>query len=281
MKMKDTFINPLLHPFAAPAITTPIDDEYYRPDTPSESIDHLPIASRFIGVSSVRSETPLSPTASTPNNRTATPVIPTPDNDSDTEQEDAFEVGHGRKTSFALTAAAKAAHPRSPYGTAIRSGLKMVNGKTKSQLTTRSHQSLPPPARITIPPGATSTTSLGRQSGNERERPPTAELVNRRAQTATPSRVLKKVRKDSFTENGLTFPGGVPPHALPEDLRKCLEVIENGILLGHLHLSEALRKRYDEQYPLVRSLADVFVTNVSTTSIKMSMAKLHTVGYIK
>jgi hypothetical protein len=62
----------------------------------------------------------------------------------------------------------------------------------------------------------------------------------------------------------VAFPGGVPPHVLPEDLRKCLEVIENGILIGHLTLSEALKKRYDEQYPLVRSLADVFVTNVSS-----------------
>jgi hypothetical protein len=52
------------------------------------------------------------------------------------------------------------------------------------------------------------------------------------------------------------------PHQLPDDLRRCLEVIEDSILAGHLKLSEGLRKRYDEQYPLVRSLADVFVANV-------------------
>ena len=55
---------------------------------------------------------------------------------------------------------------------------------------------------------------------------------------------------------------GVTPNQLPDDLRQCLEVIEDGILVGHLKLSKAFRKRYDEQYPLVRSLADVFVANV-------------------
>ena len=54
---------------------------------------------------------------------------------------------------------------------------------------------------------------------------------------------------------------GVAPHQLPNDLRQCLEVIED-ILMGHLKLSEGLRRRYDGQYPHVRSLADVFVANV-------------------
>jgi hypothetical protein len=55
--------------------------------------------------------------------------------------------------------------------------------------------------------------------------------------------------------------GGVAPHQLPDDLRLCLEGIE-GILAEHLKLAKALRKRYDEQYPLVRSLTDIFLANV-------------------
>ena len=55
---------------------------------------------------------------------------------------------------------------------------------------------------------------------------------------------------------------GVAPHQLPEYLRQCLEVIENSILAGHLKLSQGLRKLYDERYPLVRSLADIFFANV-------------------
>ncbi|KAJ9109151.1 hypothetical protein QFC21_000479 [Naganishia friedmannii] len=37
---------------------------------------------------------------------------------------------------------------------------------------------------------------------------------------------------------------------LPEDLRIVLEVTRNSILKGHIALSDALRERYDDQYPL-------------------------------
>ncbi|KAK4686191.1 hypothetical protein P7C73_g3945, partial [Tremellales sp. Uapishka_1] len=48
---------------------------------------------------------------------------------------------------------------------------------------------------------------------------------------------------------------------LPEDLEKVLTVLSNGILQGHLKLAAALRRRYENQYPLVRSLADVFISH--------------------
>jgi hypothetical protein len=73
--------------------------------------------------------------------------------------------------------------------------------------------------------------------------------------------VLRKTLKNSTSEP-VTVPGAIPPRQLPEDLRICLEVIENDLLEGHVRLSEALKKRYEEQYPLVRSLADVFVSSV-------------------
>ncbi|KAJ4501494.1 hypothetical protein C8R41DRAFT_18 [Lentinula lateritia] len=85
----------------------------------------------------------------------------------------------------------------------------------------RSHQSLPPASKLL---NGVSTQSLGER---------------RRAQSIS----------------------GVPPHLLPPDLRICLEVIDSGVFEGHKRLAEALRKRYDDQYPLVRSLADVFVAN--------------------
>lgn len=50
---------------------------------------------------------------------------------------------------------------------------------------------------------------------------------------------------------------------LPEDLKKVLTVLAGGILQGHIRLATALRKRYDDQYPLVRSLADIFNSHVS------------------
>jgi hypothetical protein len=72
--------------------------------------------------------------------------------------------------------------------------------------------------------------------------------------------MLRKSKK-SLTKADVIVNGGIAPHQLPDELRQCLEVIEDSILAGHLKLSEGLRKRYDEQYPLVRSLADVFVAN--------------------
>jgi hypothetical protein len=298
--MKESFIDPLLHPFAVNPLAAQSDEDYYREDTPSQSVDHLPIASRFLGPSSLRSATPGTPNTITTTQRTnaTTPMIPTPDQDSDSERDDYDEAGPnagklvgtskaGKKTGFALSAAAKANHPRSPYGTQSRaSGATTATNanprlaRMMPQLSSRSHHSLPPPPRGTGPAGATSTTSLGRKAANEEKererehRPATTEptshdrrVTSRHAHFAPsppPGRVLKKTRRGSEDQPKLVvFPGGVPPHVLPEDFRKCLEVIENGILIGHLKLSEALRKRYDEQYPLVRSLADVFVGNVS------------------
>ncbi len=91
---------------------------------------------------------------------------------------------------------------------------------------------------------------------------PTATTADRRTDKTSTSRVLKKLRR-SITTPDMLLPDSVSPHQLPEDLRKVLEVLENGIFDGHVILSENLRKRYEEQYPLVRSLADVFVSNVS------------------
>ncbi|GMK59921.1 hypothetical protein CspeluHIS016_0901380 [Cutaneotrichosporon spelunceum] len=51
------------------------------------------------------------------------------------------------------------------------------------------------------------------------------------------------------------------PVTLPDDLEQVLTVISSGILEGHVKLVTALRKRYDEQFPLVRSLADVFTSH--------------------
>lgn len=74
------------------------------------------------------------------------------------------------------------------------------------------------------------------------------------------SRLSSNIRKriSSVTSSADTD----SPLVVPEDLRIVLQVIGNSILKGHLALSDALRKRYDEQYPLVRSLADIFIEHV-------------------
>ncbi|OSC97910.1 hypothetical protein PYCCODRAFT_1525084 [Trametes coccinea BRFM310] len=74
------------------------------------------------------------------------------------------------------------------------------------------------------------------------------------------TRVLKKFRK-SNPKMQVLIPDVVPPTQLSADLQKCLEGIEDGILDGHIRSGDGSRKKYTEQYPLVLSLADVFVSN--------------------
>ncbi|KAF8502865.1 hypothetical protein F5888DRAFT_1121837 [Russula emetica] len=61
----------------------------------------------------------------------------------------------------------------------------------------------------------------------------------------------------TLPRGGLDRLCGIASYQLPDELRRCPESIR-GILADHLKLVEALRKRYDEQYPLVRSLVDIF-----------------------
>lgn len=248
--MKETFIDPLLHPFssasASPQPSTPHPgtslgnfrdyDEYLR-TRPSESLENLPIASRFLS-SPVggRSTTP----APLPTKREETPHPEISDDDVDDDLTKAFSSKQ----------AAKHNHPRSPYNTTTsRSGRN-----AEVPFPSRSHHSLPPPLRVTNP--AESTQSLGRQS-----LVPDSGLSTKGTIQTQGTRVLRKGPKTSTTES-VAVHGAIPPRQLPEDLRICLEVIENDLLDGHVRLSEALKKRYEEQYPLVRSLADVFVSSV-------------------
>ena len=125
----------------------------------------------------------------------------------------------------------------------------------------RFHESLPPPPRPG--PNAASTQSLSRQSFVGTSSPEKERDRDRKSTTTDQSvRGIPRNSGISSTKEDAIPNGGVSPHQLPDDLRQCLEVIEDSILAGHLKLSEGFRIRYDKQYPLVRSLADVFVANV-------------------
>ena len=64
LKMKETFIEPLLHPYSSssPASPTVQGFDEYAIDSPRESIEHLPIASRFLSPTPFRSDSPSAPT---------------------------------------------------------------------------------------------------------------------------------------------------------------------------------------------------------------------------
>ena len=268
-KMKETFIEPLLHPYVSSPVTspTPLDvyDDFVRSDTPRESLEHLPIAARFLqSPTGERSDSPAPMGNSSPRKEDNHPNIDGESMDSAEEEEADDRMGaafhSSRQKTVTMSLAAKHNHPRSPYGTtAARSGTSRLG--TSVPFPSRSHQSLPPPPRANVM--TSSTQSLGRQSfiaDRERDYDHTPSV---KTATTSTTRVLRKFKKSS-TGPDVIINGAVPPAQLPEDLRKCLEVIEQCIYEGHMRLSDSLRKRYEEQYPLVRSLADVFISNVSS-----------------
>ncbi|KAH8833821.1 hypothetical protein DL96DRAFT_1578503 [Flagelloscypha sp. PMI_526] len=266
IKMKDTFIDPLLHPFStstpvSPLASTPnLDYDYYRSESPQpqfQSADNLPpIAARFMSPSPALSLSTPQPGRISPID--ADSILMT---DDDEEGIDTLGQSYGTSQRQAGTAASaqqsKMNHPRSPY----RSSATKAQPSKSVPFPSRSHHSLPPPPR----PMNGSTHSLGRQASidrGDRERNYSQGAATIKSSTPTKqSGVLRKFKKSTTSRDSVFGIGAIPPHLLPEDLKICLEVIDNGVLDGHKRLCEALKKRYDDQFPLVRSLADVFVSN--------------------
>ncbi|KAJ3839819.1 hypothetical protein F5878DRAFT_100608 [Lentinula raphanica] len=266
-KMKEMFIEPLLHPYYPRRVLSPeplsvTETPEQIPPKPSSPLssrsDSLPpIAARF-----------MSPT---PQNEMLEEGDDSGDDLMDDDEEDEAARKERQK---------KNVHPRSPYRASASQKKTIIPFPSASGA--RSHQSLPPPphgnqqSRSGNNPNAVSTQSLGRQSiGVERERERERERSQSQSQGRSSSAakgMFKKLRTstnnnnsnqdpfDTNNPNALPLPI-IPPHLLPPDLRICLEVIDSGVFEGHKRLAEALRKRYDDQYPLVRSLADVFVAN--------------------
>lgn len=255
-KMKDTFIDPLLHPFSTsttvspPSSTPNLVYDSYRADSPTESGDHLPpIAARFMSPTPSMGP-PLASATSSVRNKDA-PNIDGESMETDDDYEGDDQIGR------TMSSGSKNGHSRSPYrATATRTQVRGVSVPFPS----RSHQSLPPPGRNQM---SASTHSLGRQpTAVDRDRERERKHSEESPQKTGMLRKFKKSQPSPVTIFGDTL----APHQLPEDLRICLEVVDSGVLDGHKRLSEALKKRYDDQFPLVRSLADVFVSNVGSCS---------------
>ena len=268
--MKDTFIDPLLHPYSTSVTTTTplsstpnLDYDYYRSETPltvDESGDNLPpIAARFMSPTPTPPRRTPQPT-DTPRSKDTTPNIDGESTMFQTDEDDDDTLGQGmsRKPGpSSMSHAAKLAHPRSPYRGSKKSGVSVP-------FPSKSHHSLPPPPRTN--PATLSSQSLGRQSvAMDRERNHSqghASTIKDRGSPQHRSGMLRKSKKSDAARETI-LGDSIAPALLPDDIRICLEVIDSGVLDGHKRLSEALRKRYDDQFPLVRSLADVFVSNVS------------------
>jgi hypothetical protein len=253
VKMKETFIDPLLHPYSnvrsSPASPTPnADYDLFRSESPSESLDHLPpIAARFM------SPTPTFVVSSAPTPATrlkdSLPLIDGAESMESEEDDGDDRLGKG--------CAGRLGDPsRSPYRAAASRGPTLP-------FPTRSHHSLAHPPPRSVNPKSASTSSLGHQSTiveRDRERERKYSQGQTDAQSPHKQGVLRKFKK-SQTAPDIPLSLTVSPHQIPEDLRACLEVIDDGVFDGHKKLCEALRKRYEDQFPLVRSLADVFIVH--------------------
>ena len=238
LEMRETFIVPLLHPYAALDATRPMvptvsmHDDMSQLETPVDSLEPLPIASRFL----------------------SSPAAGSDDSESDNSKASMashapFQGGQG-----------------SMFSVPEHSRLPLASRKPRDALVTlsrsESHRSLQ------LSPfsnqNAVTTASLSRRSSVEPSPTETDRGRSRQSTSTNPSgrrMPFEKVKK-SFTEADLIANGGVAPYKIPDDLRQCLEVIEDTILADHIRLGERLRRRYDKQYPLVRTLADVFVADV-------------------
>ncbi|KAG5653972.1 hypothetical protein H0H81_008840 [Sphagnurus paluster] len=249
VKMKDTFIDPLLHPFStsstSPLASTPnLDYDYYRSESPLDSADNLPpIAARFM------SPSPTGPPPSTTTTASVR-IKDTPNIDDESLETDDDEGDDHMGRSYRPNND----HPRSPYHGTTTTTTTKPYPRTGAALPfpSRSHMSLPPPPRTQM---SASTHSLGRQ-GTALDR----ERKHSTGDTPPKAGMLRKFKKSQNSPSAV-YGSYLAPHQLPEDLRICLEVVDSGVLDGHKRLSDALKKRYDDQYPLVRSLADVFVSN--------------------
>lgn len=75
--------------------------------------------------------------------------------------------------------------------------------------------------------------------------------------------------------HGMTLTQPPAPEQLPHDLQVILETLGGPVLQGHVQMADMLRQRYEEQFPIVRSLADVFVANVCRAPCLWFLSYIH------
>ncbi|CDZ97204.1 Dbl homology (DH) domain [Phaffia rhodozyma] len=114
----------------------------------------------------------------------------------------------------------------------------------------RVRHSLPPVKRSSVdrPVSSLSSSSISQTTGRKLQRVLSHVHLHAQPYPITTTPAPKSVNEFSNTDI----------FGLPEDLKIILEVLRDGILPGHRALCRALKRRHEEQFPLVRSLADVF-----------------------
>lgn len=137
-----------------------------------------------------------------------------------------------------------------PTGLGLRS--KPSTSSMRDRAKAQAHQSLPPqqPSRG-VPESRSGSSSKGWSGSFARLSHPTHRSGSGSTRIGSGSS-LASISQGHVAKDVV----------LPDELGQVLAVLSGGILEGHLKLAAALRRRYEDQYPLVRSLADVFTAHV-------------------
>ncbi|KAG5220951.1 Dbl domain-containing protein [Salix suchowensis] len=256
IKMKETFIDPLLHPFSSAstplsASTPNLDYDYYRAESPLESTDHLPpIAARFMSPTPTTGHAPGSGPSSIRNKDTPNIDGESLDTDEEAEVMTASEraiplVYQMARSMTTLDRRIALRRPRRVPGRAARQYLFPPAPTNPSRLLPARIQWL---LQLNLLVG-----NRLHKSVNERETIVKAVLEAHDLPEAWHAQEVQE--EPEFSRGRIRW-----LHCSPTATRRSA-LIDNGVLEGHKRLSEALKKRYDDQFPLVRSLADVFVAN--------------------
>lgn len=140
-------------------------------------------------------------------------------------------------------------------------------------------QQSPQQAVSSSPEGRADAYAALTRSGPETQQPPKPSVPPMpMSRQATQTSVGTQRHRNSFASRGndgghsritsrSSFSSVVNgPVTLPDDLEQVLTVVSTGITEGHIKQLDELRERYNEQFPLVRSLANVFTSHVSVFS---------------
>ena len=237
-RMKETFIDPLLH-----SLLTSASSRSSAP-YPGSSRDYDERPSAMLSESS--DHLPIAsrflssfPTKRRPIKFGEPPTPETSDDDTDYDITNDFSPRRNANRNH-----------RSPY--------RKTTNRHSSPFQSSSHISLPPLPGVVSPADSA-------QSPNE-------------GTTQRQGTKALRWRQKSSAPEPVVPPRAVPPHQLPEDLRICLEVIDDNLFVEHIRMSEGFKKRYEDQFPLVRSLADVFVSHVCAFLFVFCLSSLNYVG---
>ncbi|CEH12525.1 FACIOGENITAL DYSPLASIA PROTEIN [Ceraceosorus bombacis] len=246
-KAKDLYLDALLHPLryrsnpTSPQMTTTSswpntsDSSASRSRHTLHPIDtsssaELPIASRYMS--------PLSAT----NTRTGSEGHAQSSSSGKKVSSDAQSSGgatSGAQSRAPSIAAATTAAPPRPPRSSIARGLGIGAPRTSTRGAS---------GAMSRDASATSSPHMGSVALNVKQPRKSSRKANSQA-----------IQNPVSSQTGYTnLDGSALSVPLPKSLRAVLEALNDGLLEGHTLLSEALRVRYEEQWPLVRSLADVF-----------------------